>query len=255
MKKLRADLLLVELGLAESRAIAQRLIMAGEVRLGPDDLVRKPGQMLPEDAPVSVPDTDRYVSRGAHKLLCGIEEFSPELEGVVALDVGASTGGFTDVLLRHGAAKVYAVDVGYGQLHLRLRQDPRVVCLERTNARALGPELIPDPIDVLVGDVSFISLRKVLPPCAPLLRPEAWVLVLVKPQFEAGRSEVGKGGVIRDPAVRQRCVDEIRDFGAHSLGWTPQGVVPSPIKGPKGNQEFILVFRTPAGMHHSEAKP
>jgi 23S rRNA (cytidine1920-2'-O)/16S rRNA (cytidine1409-2'-O)-methyltransferase len=245
VKKLRADVLLVELGLAESRNVAQRLIMAGEVRLGPDDLVRKPGQMLPEDAPVSVDDAERYVSRGAHKLLRGIEEFEPELAGAVALDIGASTGGFTDVLLRHGVAKVYAVDVGYGQLHLRLREDSRVVCLERTNARDLTAEVIAEPIDVLVGDVSFISLRKVLPPCAPFLRRGAWVLVLVKPQFEAGREEVGRGGVVRDPAVRQRCVNEIRDFGVKEFGWTPQGVVPSPIKGPKGNQEFILVFRTP----------
>lgn len=246
MKKQRADLLLVELGLAESRHEAQRLIMAGEVRLGPDDLVRKPGQMLPEDAPVSIPNTERYVSRGALKLLRAIEEFQPPLADVIALDIGASTGGFTDVLLRHGAAKVYAVDVGYGQLHLRLREDPRVVCLERTNARELTAELIPDPIDVLVGDVSFISLRKVLPPCAPLLRPGAWIMVLVKPQFEAGREEVGRGGVVRDPAVRQRCVDEIRDFAVRELGWIPHGVVPSPITGPKGNQEFILACRTPA---------
>jgi 23S rRNA (cytidine1920-2'-O)/16S rRNA (cytidine1409-2'-O)-methyltransferase len=245
VKKLRADMLLVELGLAESRSVAQRLIMAGEVRLGPDDLVRKPGQMLPEDAPVSVTDTERYVSRGAHKLLRAIQEFGPDLNGAVALDIGASTGGFTDVLLRCGAAKVYAVDVGYGQLHLRLRGDPRVLCLERTNARDLNTEIIPDPIDVLVGDVSFISLRKVLPPCAPFLRPGAWVLVLVKPQFEAGRDEVARGGVVRDPQVRQRCVNEIRDFGVRELGWIPQGVVPSPIKGPKGNQEFILAFRTP----------
>ena len=245
MRKLRADMLLVELGLVESRHEAQRLIMAGEVRLGPDDLVRKAGQMLPEDAPVSLGDMDRYVSRGAFKLLAAIEAFEPTLEGVVALDIGASTGGFTDVLLRRGAAKVYAVDVGYGQLHLRLRQDPRVVCLERTNARDLGPTLIPDPIDILVGDVSFISLRKVLPPCAPLLRPGAWIMVLVKPQFEAGREEIGKGGVVRDPVVRQRCIDEIREFAARELGWIPHGVVPSPITGPKGNQEFILAFRNP----------
>jgi 23S rRNA (cytidine1920-2'-O)/16S rRNA (cytidine1409-2'-O)-methyltransferase len=133
-----------------------------------------------------------------------------------------------------------------------LRDDPRVICLERTNARDLTPEIIPDPIDVLVGDVSFISLTKVLPSCAPFLRPGAWVLVLVKPQFEAGRNEVARGGVVRDPAVRERCVEEIRDFGSRVLGWNPQGVVPSPIKGPKGNQEFILVFRTPSPETASE---
>lgn len=246
IKKLRADVLLVEVGLAESRHEAQRLIMAGEVRLGPDDLVRKPGQLLAVDAPVSVADSERYVSRGALKLLRGIEEFAPPVAGAMALDLGASTGGFTEVLLRRGAARVYAVDVGYGQLHLRLREDPRVVCLERTNARELGPSLIPDAIDVLVGDVSFISLRKVLPPCAPLLRPGAWILVLVKPQFEAGRGEVGKGGVVRDAAVRERCIEEIRDFAVRDLGWIAQGVVPSPITGPKGNQEYILALRTPS---------
>ena len=246
MTKIRADQLLVELGLCESRTVAQRLIMAGEVRLGPDELVRKPGQLLPDDTELLVTARQRYVSRGAFKLLAALDAFQPDLQGAVAMDLGASTGGFTEVLLEHGAVRVYAVDVGYGQLHDRLRHDARVVSLERTNARDLTAELIPEKLDVLTGDVSFISLTKVLPPCIPLLRPGAWIFVLVKPQFEAERHEIGSGGVVRDEAVRQRCVEKILRFAEEELGLLPQGVVPSPIKGPKGNQEFIAVFRLPS---------
>ena len=243
MTKIRADQLLVELGLCESRTVAQRLIMAGEVRLGPDELVRKPGQLLPDDTELLVTARQRYVSRGAFKLLAALDAFQPDLQGAVAMDLGASTGGFTEVLLEHGAVRVYAVDVGYGQLHDRLRHDARVVSLERTNARDLTAELIPEKLDVLTGDVSFISLTKVLPPCIPLLRPGAWIFVLVKPQFEAERHEIGSGGVVRDEAVRQRCVAKITAFASDELGLSPQGTVPSPIKGPKGNQEYIAVFR------------
>ncbi len=243
MMKIRADQLLVELGLCESRTAAQRLIMAGEVRLGPDEVVRKPGQLLPDDAELQVTARRRYVSRGAFKLLAALDAFQPDLRGAVAMDLGASTGGFTEVLLERGAARVYAVDVGYGQLHDRLRRDGRVVSLERTNARDLTAELVPEKLDVLTGDVSFISLTKVLPPCIPLLRPGAWIFVLVKPQFEADRHEIGSGGVVRDEAVRQRCVAKITSFAADELGLSPQGTVPSPIKGPKGNQEYIAVFR------------
>ncbi|NMA21365.1 MAG: TlyA family RNA methyltransferase [Lentisphaerae bacterium] len=243
MAKIRADQLMLELQLCESRSQAQRLIMAGEVRLGPDQLVQKPGQLLSPDTSLFLDHEPKYVSRGAFKLLAAFEHFQPELHGTIALDLGASTGGFTEVLLEYGAAKVYAVDVGYGQLHDKLRRNPKVVSLERTNARDLNSDLIPEPIDILTGDVSFISLTKVLPPCAPLLRPQAWVFVLVKPQFEAGREEVGSGGVVRDEAVRLRCVQKIQDFAVQELHWTCAGVVPSPIKGPKGNQEYIAVFR------------
>jgi len=239
----RADQLLVERGLAATRTEAQRLVMAGRVLTGRDTPVRKPGQALAEDAPLSVTPADDYVSRGAHKLLAALDAFHPDLADTVALDVGASTGGFTEVLLRHGARRVYAVDVGYGQLHYRLRQDPRVVCLEKVNARVLSADLVPEPIDVLTADVSFISLTKVLPPCKPLLRRGAWVFALVKPQFESERQDVGKGGVVRDEAIRQRCVEKVCAFARAGLGWTAVGVVPSPITGPKGNQEFVAAFR------------
>jgi 23S rRNA (cytidine1920-2'-O)/16S rRNA (cytidine1409-2'-O)-methyltransferase len=243
MGKQRADQLVFDRGLAESRAAAQRLIMAGRVLLGPDTPVRKPGQLLDADAELRVDAGDDYASRGAYKLLAALDAFAPDLRDAVALDVGASTGGFTDLLLRRGVRRVYAVDVGYGQLHYRLRQDPRVVCLEKVNARDLVAALVPEPVDVLTGDVSFISLTKILPACRPLLRPQAWVFVLVKPQFEAERHEVGKGGVVRSDAVRQRCVEKILTFGATELGWQRLGVVPSPIVGPKGNQEYMVAFR------------
>lgn len=241
--KVRADQLAVEQGLCESRTLAQRLIMAGQIRLGPDTPVKKPGQMLDAAVPLMLIAPPQYVSRGAFKLLGALDEYKPETAGIVALDLGASTGGFTDLLLQRGAARVYAVDVGYGQLHDKLRRDSRVISLERTNARDLTREIIPEEIDMLVGDVSFISLTKVLPPCVPFLRKGAWIMVLVKPQFECERHEVGSGGVVRDEAVRQRCVEKIVSFSESELGWKGVGVVPSPILGPKGNQEFIAVFR------------
>lgn len=176
--------------------------------------------------------------------MAAIEAFHPELTNVIALDLGASTGGFTDVLLQHGAAKVYAVDVGHDQLHEKLRNDPRVVSLEGVNARDLDATLIPDPIDVLVADVSFISLTKVLPPCAPFLKPDAWAIVLVKPQFEAGRQDIGSGGVVRDEAVRQRCLNDIIRFAQSDLHWTFVGALPSPVLGPNGNQEYLAAFRS-----------
>lgn len=241
MKK-RADLLLLDKGLCTSRTHARRLIMAGQVRVGADHVVRKAGEPLPEDAALHVVQPSPYVSRGAEKLLAAVQAFTPPLAGAVALDVGASTGGFTDVLIQHGASRVYAVDVGYGQLHRKLREDPRVVCLERVNARRLNRTLVPEPIDVLTADVSFISLRKILPACDPLLKPGAWALLLIKPQFEAGRADVCRGGVVRDAAVRTRCVNDICRFAEAELGWALLGTVPSPITGPKGNQEFMAAF-------------
>ena len=243
MSRQRADQLLVDRGQAGTRAEAQRLIMAGRVLLGADSPVRKPGQMLAVGTELQVTAGDDYASRGAYKLLAALDAFAPALADTVALDVGASAGGFTDLLLRRGAGRVYAVDVGYGQLHYRLRQDPRVVCLEKVNARELPAALIPEPIDVLTADVSFISLTKILPACKPFLRPGAWVFVLVKPQFEAERNEISRGGVVRAEAVRQRCVEKIVTFGVAELGWQRVGVVPSPITGPKGNQEYMVAFR------------
>ena len=243
--KERADILLVEKGLCESRAQAQRLIMAGEVRIGADRVVRKAAEIVATDADLRVQHPCPYVSRGAYKLLPALSQFLPDLPPHAhCLDIGASTGGFTDLLLQRGAERVYAVDVGHGQLHFKLRQDPRVVVLERLHARDLSSEHVPAPVDILVADVSFISLRKVLPACVPFVKKNAYAFTLVKPQFEAARSEVGRGGVVRDEAVRARCVQEIRDFCLAELGWSPLGDVPSPISGPKGNRETVAVFQT-----------
>ena len=246
-KRVRADQLAVEQGLCASRSIARRLIEEGALTLADGTPLRKAGQLLEAHTPLRLAAPPQYVSRGAHKLLPSIELYKPSIGGATALDIGASTGGFTDVLLQAGAAKVYAVDVGYGQLHEKLLRDARVVNLERTNARDLTAALIPEPIDILVGDVSFISLTKVLPACAPLLKPDAWIFVLVKPQFEAGREEVGSGGVVRSEEVRQRCVENIVAFARRELGWTHLGTLPSPILGPNGNQEYVAAFRNGDG--------
>lgn len=243
MAKARADVLLVERGLAESRARAKVAILAGQVRVGADHVVRSAAEMLPEEAELSVTRPCPYVSRGAYKLEPALDRFLPRLDALVALDVGASTGGFTDLMVQRGAARVYAVDVGHGQLHLRLREDARVVCLEKVNARSLSRAQVPEPVDVVTVDVSFISLRKVLAPAAALLKPSGWVFALVKPQFEAGRRDVEKGGVVRCPAVRERVAAEVCAFAETELGWRYQGGIPSPIKGPKGNQELVAVFR------------
>ncbi len=231
MKK-RLDVLLVERGLAESRAQAQALVLAGLVP-GYD----KPGHQVSEDAQLAVERPPRFVSRGGEKLANALEQLELELDGRDAIDLGASTGGFTDCLLQGGVGRVVAVDVGYGQLHPKLRNDPRVTVLERTNARELTE--LPFRPDLLVCDVSFISVRLVLPPVVPLLEPGYDALVLVKPQFEAGREEVGKGGVVRDPEVHRRVLREVVEA---ALGWgaTAVGVVDSGLPGPKGNREFFV---------------
>lgn len=241
--KIRADQLLVNAGLAPSKSAAQKLIESGQVLLPDGTAVRKPAQGIDDSLRLNVLQELKYVSRGAYKLLPAIEKFRPALEGKTALDLGASTGGFTDVLLQHGVAKVYAVDVGTDQLHPKLATDPRVINLQKTNARQLSSELIPDPIDILVGDVSFISLTKVLPPCQPLLAPNAWIAVLVKPQFETERENIGKHGVVKDDKIRQQCVEKILAFAQSELHWINLDVIPSPILGPEGNQEFIAVFQ------------
>ena len=239
MKKLRADQLLVARGLAESRTRAQALIMAGAVFSGEKKLA-KAGEMLAEGAPLEVRGKDHpWVSRGGIKLDHGLSHFGFDAAGAVALDVGSSTGGFTDVLLSRGAAKVYAVDVGTNQLAWKLRQDSRVVVLEQTNARYLTIEQVPEPIDIIVCDASFISLAKVLEAPLKLAKPGAKLVALVKPQFEAGRAEVGKGGVVRDEAVRRRVCGEAAEWVA-SQGWEVLGVTDSPITGPEGNVEYLL---------------
>jgi len=225
--------------LAESRTRAQALIMAGAVFSGERKLA-KPGEMLAEDAALEVRGKDHpWVSRGGIKLDHGLMHFAFDVTGAVALDVGSSTGGFTDVLLSRGAAKVYAVDVGTNQLAWKLRQDPRVIVHEQTNARNLDPSIIPEPVDVVVCDASFIGLSKVLQAPLRLARPGGKLIALIKPQFEAGREEVGKGGVVRDPDVHERVCSEARAW-AESQGWTVLGITPSPITGPEGNVEFLL---------------
>jgi 23S rRNA (cytidine1920-2'-O)/16S rRNA (cytidine1409-2'-O)-methyltransferase len=237
--KVRADQLLVSRGLAESRTRAQALIMAGAVFTAERKLA-KAGEMLAEDAALEVRGKDHpWVSRGGVKLDHGLAHFRFDVTGAVALDVGSSTGGFTDVLLSRGAAKVYAVDVGTNQLAWKLRQDARVVVHEQTNARTLDSSIIPDPVDIVVCDASFIGLAKVLEAPLKLARPGAKLVALIKPQFEAGREEVGKGGVVRDPAVHERVCVEARAW-VESQGWTALGIVPSPITGPEGNVEFLL---------------
>ena len=239
MKKLRADQLLVTRGLAESRTRAQALIMAGAVFSGEKKL-SKAGDMLAEDAPLEVRGKDHpWVSRGGIKLDHGLTHFGFDVTGAVALDVGSSTGGFTDVLLSRGAAKVYAVDVGTNQLAWKLRQDPRVIAHEQTNARTLDATSIPELVDIVVCDASFIGLAKVLEAPLKLARPGARLVALIKPQFEARRQEIGKGGVVRDAAVHARVVAEAKTW-VEAQGWTVTGVTPSPITGPEGNVEFLL---------------
>jgi 23S rRNA (cytidine1920-2'-O)/16S rRNA (cytidine1409-2'-O)-methyltransferase len=230
---------MVARGLAESRTRAQALIMAGAV-FSAERKMAKPGEMLADDAPLEVRGRDHpWVSRGGIKLDHGLTHFGFDVSGAIALDVGSSTGGFTDVLLSRGAAKVYAVDVGTNQLAWKLRQDPRVVVLEQTNARSLDAGVIPEAVDILVCDASFIGLAKVLAAPLKLAKAGAKLVALVKPQFEAGREEVGKGGVVRDPAVHQRVCAEAKDWVA-SEGWSVLGLTQSPITGPEGNVEFLL---------------
>jgi 23S rRNA (cytidine1920-2'-O)/16S rRNA (cytidine1409-2'-O)-methyltransferase len=238
-KGIRADQLLADRGLAESRTRAQALILAGLVYTG-DRKVEKAGQPLPPDAPLEVKGKDHpWVSRGGLKLDHALDHFGWDIAGAVAIDVGASTGGFTDVLLTRGVAKVYAVDVGHGQLAWKLREDERVVVLERTNARHLTSDHIPDPIDLVVCDASFIALSKVLPATLDLAKPGARLAALIKPQFEAGKGEVGKGGVVRDPVIHQRVCDDVVIW-LESIGWSVIGVTTSPITGPEGNIEFLV---------------
>jgi 23S rRNA (cytidine1920-2'-O)/16S rRNA (cytidine1409-2'-O)-methyltransferase len=239
MAKIRADQLLVARELAESRTKAQALILAGSVFSG-EKRVAKAGDLLTDDAPLEVRGRDHpWVSRGGVKLDHGLTHFGFDVAGAVALDIGSSTGGFTDVLLSRGAAKVYAVDVGTNQLAWKLRQDPRVIVHEQTNARYLDASVVPEPVDVVVCDASFIGLAKVLEAPLDLAKPGAKLVALVKPQFEAGREEVGKGGVVRDPEVRRRVCDEAAEWVA-SQGWSVLGVTESPITGPEGNVEFLL---------------
>ena len=242
-KKVRADVALVERGLAESRSRAQALIMAGLVFSG-EKRVAKAGDTVPEDAPLAVRGQDHpWVSRGGLKLDHALDQFAIDVAGLAALDIGASTGGFTDVLLGRGAAHVVAVDVGHGQLAWKLRNDDRVTVLERTNARHLTAEQLPTAPDIVVCDTSFIGLETVLPAALALAAPGAWLVALIKPQFEVGKGQVGKGGVVRDPALHQAVCDRIRDWLDGLPDWSVADIVESPITGPEGNREFLIAAR------------
>jgi 23S rRNA (cytidine1920-2'-O)/16S rRNA (cytidine1409-2'-O)-methyltransferase len=241
-RRMRLDQLLVERGLAETRARAQALVLAGQVRVGDGDAARrdrKSGDLVAVDARIEVEGGKRWVSRGAHKIEAALDAFGVDPSGLVAVDVGASTGGFTDVLLDRGAARVYAVDVGYGQLAERLRRDPRVVSMERVNARTLDAATLPEPADLAVVDVSFISLGLVLAPIRSVLCDGGGpILALVKPQFEAGKADA-KGGVVRDPSIHRRVLHETVERAA-AVGLGTRGVIASPILGPEGNREFLV---------------
>jgi 23S rRNA (cytidine1920-2'-O)/16S rRNA (cytidine1409-2'-O)-methyltransferase len=246
MAKERVDKLLVDRGLVETRAKAQALILAGLV-YSDTKRIAKAGDQIQLDAPLTVKGQDHpWVSRGGLKLAKGIEAFSLPVKDLIAADIGASTGGFTDVLLTHGAAKVYAVDVGHGQLAWKLRQDSRVVVLEKTNARHLTSAQIPDPLDIVVCDASFIGLETVLPAALSLTKPQAWAVALIKPQFEVGRENIGKGGVVRDPALHEQVCARIAAWFGRLPGWTVLGIVESPILGPEGNKEFLIAARKDA---------
>jgi 23S rRNA (cytidine1920-2'-O)/16S rRNA (cytidine1409-2'-O)-methyltransferase len=239
----RLDRLLVDRGLCESRERAQRLIRAGRVRVDGQP-APKPGHLVSVEAAITVSEPEPFVSRGGGKLEAALRAWPIDPGGRVAIDVGASTGGFTDCLLQHGACRVYAVDVGRGQLHWSLRNDPRVVVMEGVNARYLEPHQLPEAPSLAVMDVAFISLTRILPSVTPLLTPGADVITLIKPQFEAGRAQVGKGGVVRDPAVRQEVIDRIRAFGTGNLPMEWMDVRESPVKGPAGNVEYLAWWKT-----------
>ena len=249
--KQRVDVWLVTRGMAESREKAQALIMAGQVYIG-EKKVMKPSEQAEEDAPIALRGVqDAFASRGGHKLEKAITFFGADVTGTVAMDIGAATGGFTDVLLRHGAAHVYAIDVGYGQLDWKLRNDSRVTVMERTNARALTAEMFPQRPCLTVMDVSFISIKLILPVAAAIMGESGRFLTLIKPQFEAGRGQVGKHGVVREKEIHERVLREICLF-APTFGWHVEQLTYSPIKGPAGNIEFLADIRPGPGADISD---
>jgi 23S rRNA (cytidine1920-2'-O)/16S rRNA (cytidine1409-2'-O)-methyltransferase len=239
MDKVRLDVLLVKRGLVSSRETGRRMIMAGQVRVA-GELSDKPGRRVSMDAVVTVDTGPPYVSRGGQKLEAALDRFQLKVDGWVVADVGASTGGFTDCLLQRGAGRVYAIDVGYGQLAWTLRQDPRVVVMERTNARYL--ETLPETVDLVTIDASFISLKLLLPTVTGWLRDKGHAIPLIKPQFEAGRRQVRKGGVVRDPAVHRQVLMDLLTW-AETQNWGVGGLIPSPLRGPAGNVEFLAKLR------------
>ncbi len=244
MARIRLDLALVQRGLCPSREQAKRLIMAGEVMLG-DEVMSKPGWLVRDDAALSVKTPPRFVSRGGLKLEGALEHFGIDVTDLIAMDVGASTGGFTDCLLQRGAVKVYAFDVGTNQMVWKLRSDPRVVCRENFNVRHLQPTDVPEQVDIIVADVSFISLTLVLPGALSVLKPGGQAVVLVKPQFELSRGEVGKGGIVREPELHEKACTRIRSFVENQPALTWRGITESSIQGTDGNREFLAWFVKP----------
>jgi 23S rRNA (cytidine1920-2'-O)/16S rRNA (cytidine1409-2'-O)-methyltransferase len=239
---IRLDQALVERGLCDSREKAKRFVLAGQVRVNGHPAKKPSDNIKPADE-ILLDAADKFVSRGGHKLEHALEHFRLDVKNLVAIDLGASTGGFTDCLLQRGAEKVFAVDVGQGQLAWKLRQDPRVVVMEKTNARFIKPEIFPQPFDLVVADCSFISLKKILPAAVPLLKPGGKIVALIKPQFEAGKAEVDKGrGVITDPAIHQQVLKDLQEFVAAQAGLCWRGVVESPLLGPAGNKEFLTLI-------------
>ncbi|NNF80732.1 MAG: TlyA family RNA methyltransferase [Rhizobiales bacterium] len=244
-KRKRLDQRMVELGLAASRSRAQDAIGQGHVQIN-GKLAIKASQKVTDGARITLLDeANRYVSRAGVKLAAALAQFSPKVDGAVGLDVGASTGGFTQVLLEAGAAKVFALDVGHDQLHETIAGDPRVVNLEGLNARDLTANQIGEPVDIIVSDVSFISLKLALPPALGMAKPGAWLFALIKPQFEAGKAAIGKGGIVRDPEVRAKVFEEICRWLKEDQGWAIAGLIASPITGSDGNVEFIVAARAP----------
>jgi 23S rRNA (cytidine1920-2'-O)/16S rRNA (cytidine1409-2'-O)-methyltransferase len=241
-KKSRLDSLLVEKGLVKSRQRAKAIIMAGKV-LVDNNPIDKPGTFIENDAKIIIKlDDNPFVSRGGLKLNNALKKIPVSVKDLTCIDIGASTGGFTDCLLQHGAAKVYAVDVGYGQFDWSLRQDPRVVVIERTNIRHMPYEKISEKVDIVVADTSFISLKIVIPSAEKFMKNDTVVLALIKPQFEAGRKNIGKGGVVRDTKIREAVVENL-NFFFKNRGYLVNRVIPSPVLGPKGNQEYIIVLK------------
>lgn len=242
-KKIRADLLLIKQFPEKTLDEAKKLILAGLVRSSEDSVIKNSSEMVSSDTSLTIDENHQYVSRGALKLNGALDKYLPDLTGKIAADIGSSTGGFTDLMLQYGASKVYAIDVGYGQLHYKLRQDKRVISMERFNAREMTETSLPEKVDVVTMDLSFISVLKVLKGVNTVLKENGWAFILVKPQFEAERHEVERGGVVRDPQIREKYIMKVKDFAEHELFWTELDTIPSPILGPKGNQEFILVCK------------
>ncbi len=248
LEKDRCDHVLTAQGLVQSRDAAARIILAGKVKSN-GVVVDKPSRMIPVDALIEIAGESKpFVSRGGEKLTAALDSYSIVPQGRICLDVGCSTGGFTDCLLQRGAVRVYAVDVGYGQFDWRLRQDPRVVLIERTNIRSMARSVIPEPVDLVVVDVSFISLTKALPPIIQFLRTQATIITLIKPQFEVGKGQVGRGGVVRDETQRTEAVQRILRF-ATDMGLQLRGTMASPVKGKKGNQEILAIFEYNVPFH------